>query len=137
MSDVDISCLFGLYRFIFHTRRCHPYAIELFAQSDNRSAHRLASLPLPRPSCDPLRVSMSSNLVTINSPEHFQQVLSADLERVSVTNFWAPWAEPCKGMNDVVAELAKNNSKLLFLNVCDAARARLSLDRWMLSEHGR
>ena len=80
---------------------------------------------------------MSSNLIAINSSEHFQQVLSDDLERVSVTNFWAPWAEPCKNMNDVVAELAKKNSKLLFLNVCYAARVRLSLDRWMLSEHGR
>jgi len=60
---------------------------------------------------------MSSNLVTINSPEHFQEVLSADLERVSVTNFWAPWAEPCKAMHDVVDELAKKYSKILFLNV--------------------
>jgi thiol-disulfide isomerase/thioredoxin len=72
---------------------------------------------------------MLSNLVTIDSPEHFQKALSADLERVSVTNFWAPWAEPCKDMNDAVVELAKKYTKILFLNVCAAARARLSLDR--------
>jgi thiol-disulfide isomerase/thioredoxin len=115
-----------LNRFFSHSPM-QPDATELLAQSDNPSPHRLAPLPPPPP-------SMSSNLVTIDSPEHFQQVLSNDLERVSVTNFWAPWAEPCKAMNDVVAELAKENSKLLFLNVCDAARARLSLDRCMLSE---
>ena len=79
---------------------------------------------------------MSSNLVTIDSPEHFQQVLSADLERVSVTNFWAPWAEPCKATNEAFAELAKKQSKLLFLNVRAAPRARLSHDRYALSEHG-
>ena len=67
---------------------------------------------------------MSSNLVEIDSPARFQQVLSADLERVSVTNFWAPWAEPCKAMNDVFAGLAKKHTELLFLNVCYTARAR-------------
>jgi thiol-disulfide isomerase/thioredoxin len=72
---------------------------------------------------------MSLNLVTINSPEHFQEVLSADLGRVSVINFWAPWAEPCKAMNKVVAELAGKYPKILFLEVCAAARVRLSCGR--------
>lgn len=71
---------------------------------------------------------MSSNLVAVTSPEHFQQVLSVDLERVSITNFWAPWAEPCKAMNDVVAELAKNHSKILFLTVCVAPRVLFHLN---------
>ena len=114
-----------------------PEATELIAQSDNHSPASLAPLPLPSPSCTPLCVSMSSDLITIDSPEHFQQVLSADLERVSVTNFWAPWAEPCKATNNVVAELAKKYPKILFLNVGAAARAVLSHDRCVLSEHGR
>ncbi len=79
---------------------------------------------------------MSSDSVTIDSPERFQQVLSADLERVSVTNFWAPWAEPCKAMNEEFDKLAKKYPKVLFLNVCAAPRARLSHDRCALSEHG-
>ena len=41
----------------------------------------------------------------------------ADLERISLINFWAPWAEPCKQMNDVVLELAKKYPALLVLQV--------------------
>lgn len=58
-----------------------------------------------------------SNLVSVESVEHFQKLLSDDLDRVSVTNFWTPWAEPCKQMNEVVGELAKKYPKALFLQV--------------------
>lgn len=47
-----------------------------------------------------------SSLVTVDSPEHFKDLLSEDLTRVSVLNFWAPWADVCKGMNEVRAPLA-------------------------------
>ena len=57
------------------------------------------------------------NFYEINSAEHFQSLLSADLERVSLINFWAPWAEPCKQMNSVVQELAKKYPQLLVLQV--------------------
>ena len=57
------------------------------------------------------------NFHAITSPENFQQLLSEDLTRVSLTNFWAPWAEPCKQMNEVVLELAKKYPKLLVLQV--------------------
>lgn len=60
---------------------------------------------------------MVSNLVDVSSAEDFQEKLSKDLDRVSVTNFWAPWAEPCKEMNELVAELAKKHDKVLFLQV--------------------
>lgn len=60
---------------------------------------------------------MSDNLLTITSAKNFQETLSKDLERVSVTNFWAPWAEPCKQMNEVVAALAKEHPSILFLQV--------------------
>ena len=60
----------------------------------------------------------SSNAYIVESPAHFQEILSADLERVSLLNFWAPWAEPCKDMNEVVLELGKKYPSLLVLQVC-------------------
>jgi len=57
------------------------------------------------------------NFHEVTSPEHFQSLLSADLQRVSLINFWAPWAEPCKQMNEVVLELAKKHTNVLVLQV--------------------
>jgi len=57
------------------------------------------------------------NLVHVTSPAHFQESLAADLQRVSLINFWAPWAEPCKQMNEVVFELAKKYPNMLALQV--------------------
>ncbi|KAA1467262.1 glutaredoxin [Dentipellis sp. KUC8613] len=57
------------------------------------------------------------NFYDVTSPEHFQGLLSADLNRVSLINFWAPWAAPCAQMNDVVRELARKYSQLLVLQV--------------------
>ena len=57
------------------------------------------------------------NSIAVTSPEHFQSLLSTDLQRVSLINFWAPWAEPCKQMNEVVLELAKKYESLLVLQV--------------------
>jgi hypothetical protein len=39
-----------------------------------------------------------SNYVVVTSKEQFQDALQADLTRVSVLNFRADWAEPCKTM---------------------------------------
>jgi len=58
-----------------------------------------------------------SNLVEVVSVEHFQTLLSGDLDRVSITNFWASWAEPCKQMNEVIEELSKKHPSVLFLKV--------------------
>ena len=63
----------------------------------------------------------ATNIVDVTSPEHFQASLSADLSRISLINFWAPWAEPCKQMNEVVAELAKKYPQTQFLEVCGSA----------------
>ncbi|KAG8740732.1 monothiol glutaredoxin grx4 [Ceratobasidium sp. 414] len=57
------------------------------------------------------------NFHTIESVEQFKGLLSADLERISLLNFWAPWAEPCIKMNEVVVELARTNPKLLTLQI--------------------
>ncbi|KAF8885486.1 glutaredoxin [Infundibulicybe gibba] len=56
-------------------------------------------------------------VVQVVSPENFQQLLSKDLTRVSLINFWAPWAEPCKQMNEVVSELARKYPTVLVLQV--------------------
>jgi len=60
---------------------------------------------------------MSNNLIQISSPEHFTQVMSEDLNRISLLNFWAPWAEPCKGMNQQVGQLAIKYPHILCLQV--------------------
>lgn len=61
--------------------------------------------------------STHDNVHIVTSPTHFKEILSKDLTRVSLIYFWAPWAEPCKQMNDFVAKLAKNYSELLVLQV--------------------
>ncbi|KIJ62976.1 hypothetical protein HYDPIDRAFT_93734 [Hydnomerulius pinastri MD-312] len=57
------------------------------------------------------------NFVQVTSSTHFQELLSADLNRVSLINFFAEWAEPCKQMNAVALELAKKHPGLLVLQV--------------------
>jgi len=53
----------------------------------------------------------------VKSPDHFKSLLSADLTRVSLINFWAPWASPCHEMNTVVRELSKKYPQALVLQV--------------------
>ena len=58
-----------------------------------------------------------SNEHEVRSPTHLQTLLSADLTRISLLNFWARWAEPCTQMNAVVRELAARHPGLLVLDV--------------------
>ncbi|TFY76508.1 hypothetical protein EWM64_g7504 [Hericium alpestre] len=60
---------------------------------------------------------LPSNFHEVQSPEHFQTLLSTDLSRISLINFWAPWAAPCAQMNDVVRELSRKYPALLVLQV--------------------
>jgi len=71
---------------------------------------------------------MASNLVEVTSPEHFKELLSKDLNRISLLNFWAPWAEPCAAFNKAVADEAAKFPSVLFLNVGIDARSRLQHD---------
>jgi thiol-disulfide isomerase/thioredoxin len=61
--------------------------------------------------------SYPANHVVVNGATHFQDQLSKDLQRVSLINFWAPWAAPCVQMNEVVIELARRHENVLVLEV--------------------
>ncbi|EJD49610.1 glutaredoxin [Auricularia subglabra TFB-10046 SS5] len=58
-----------------------------------------------------------ANYFEVESNNHFQELLGKDLQRTSLVSFWAPWAEPCKQMNEVVLELAKKYPDVLVLQV--------------------
>ena len=60
---------------------------------------------------------MTSSLQAVSSPEQFQELLSADLERISVLYFYADWAEPCAAMTQAVAALAEAKPEVLFLSI--------------------
>ena len=64
-------------------------------------------------------IMSTTNFFEVKSPEQFKELLSADLKRISIINFWAPWAEPCRKMNELVEELAKKYHAALFLQVCN------------------
>ncbi|ORY97443.1 thioredoxin-like protein [Syncephalastrum racemosum] len=59
---------------------------------------------------------MSANLIDITSDAQFADLISKK-EAVLILNFWASWAEPCKQMNDVFAELAGKFPVLHFLKI--------------------
>ncbi|KAI9318136.1 thioredoxin-like protein [Dichotomocladium elegans] len=57
-----------------------------------------------------------ANLIDITTDVQFTEIISKK-NSVIVLDFWAPWAEPCKQMNDVVAELAAKFPSLQFLKI--------------------
>lgn len=71
----------------------------------------------------------SNNLYIVTSTDHFKELLSADLKRVSLISFWASWVEACGQMNEVVVELANKYPELLVLQVRRPPnRFRVSVD---------
>lgn len=67
--------------------------------------------------------ALSSNYHEVQSVDEFKSLMEADLERVSLLSFWAPWAAPCEQMNEVVKELAKKYESIQVLSV-SATRCR-------------
>jgi thiol-disulfide isomerase/thioredoxin len=65
----------------------------------------------------PSIMSTPSNVVSVIAPDHFQSLLSQDLQRISLINFWASWAAPCVQINEVVLEIARKYPQLLVLQV--------------------
>jgi len=57
------------------------------------------------------------NFYAITTVEQFQETMKNGLERISLINFWAPWAEPCKDMNELVLELAKKYPDIQVLHI--------------------
>ncbi|KAF7326209.1 Glutaredoxin [Mycena kentingensis (nom. inval.)] len=72
---------------------------------------------MPLPTNPPPPFLRPLNLIPINSPTHIQTLLCADLTRLSLLYFWAPWAAPCTQMNAVVTELARRHPTLLVLSI--------------------
>lgn len=79
----------------------------------------------------------SSNAVEVTSPEHFQSLLSQDLQRISLINFWAPWAVPCAQMNEVALEIARKYPQLLLLQVRCVRTSEFAVDTYDLHGIGR
>jgi thiol-disulfide isomerase/thioredoxin len=63
-------------------------------------------------------MTASSAVEEITTLEEFQQFLkSAGPAKVVALNFHAPWAEPCKQMNQVFAELSLKYPSVAFAQV--------------------
>lgn len=59
----------------------------------------------------------ATNFYEVHNAEQFKELMSADLKRVALINFWTPWAAPCKENNAAVVELASKYPSLLVLQV--------------------
>jgi thiol-disulfide isomerase/thioredoxin len=102
----------------------------------SRSSHLSSSsvrFDLSRRAKNPITMA-ASNFVNVTSPQHFKDLLSADLNRVSCLNFWAPWAEPCAAFTKAVEGEATKFPGVLFLSVSLVLlRARLDLSGAMVA----
>ena len=107
LSDNGLTRIAQCYLIYWLAKHSASLSTLHLAHADHTHTSRLATMASAAP----------SSVVEVTSPEHFQQQLAVDLQRISLINFWAPWAEPCKQMNEVVLELAKRNPQLLVLNV--------------------
>nr|CAB3249484.1 glutaredoxin-3 [Phallusia mammillata] len=53
----------------------------------------------------------------VKNEQDFSVKLQNAKRSLVVVHFWAPWAEQCKQMNDVLDELAKENANVVFIKV--------------------
>ncbi|XP_051838691.1 glutaredoxin-3 [Antechinus flavipes] len=56
-------------------------------------------------------------LLEVTSREQFDELLRLRARSLVVIHFWAPWAPQCAQMNDVMAELAKENPQVAFVKL--------------------
>lgn len=68
-------------------------------------------------------MSSSEGLLTVSTEAAFRSSLlkANSNSALIILNFWAEWAEPCKHMNEVFAELAKKyktlSNQVLFISI--------------------
>ncbi|KAJ1557174.1 Glutaredoxin 3, partial [Nowakowskiella sp. JEL0078] len=55
--------------------------------------------------------------IDITSDEQFDSLVSKVNTSLVALNFWADWAEPCKHLNEVFAELAVRHPKITFIKI--------------------
>ncbi|KAI8051032.1 glutaredoxin [Syncephalis plumigaleata] len=53
----------------------------------------------------------------ITSEDQLQNLLTSKTATVAVLNFWATWAQQCKQMNEVFADLARQYKQLQFIQI--------------------
>lgn len=58
-----------------------------------------------------------NSVYNVKNEEDFAAKLDEAKKRLVVVHFWAPWAEQCKQMDDVMLELAKQNPNVVFLSL--------------------
>ncbi|XP_041125304.1 glutaredoxin 3-like [Polyodon spathula] len=58
-----------------------------------------------------------ANLEEAASPQQFEELLQKAGKSLVVVHFLAPWAPQCTQMNDVMAELAKENAQVTFVKL--------------------
>ena len=61
--------------------------------------------------------SSSSNYVVVTDADHFKTLMEQDLQKLSVLNFRADWAEPCAAMDEIAKGLASKHPAANFLEV--------------------
>lgn len=69
---------------------------------------------------------MAGQVVEIQSPTQFTDVMASDLERVSLLYFYAPWADPCHGIKEVLQRLCPRYPNLQILSVEAEAQPEVS-----------
>ena len=64
-----------------------------------------------------MTTSSLSNVVALTWPDRGTSLMQQDLNRVTLLNFWAPWAQPCEPMMATVRDLAVKYPHVLFMNI--------------------
>ncbi|XP_055502646.1 glutaredoxin 3 [Leucoraja erinacea] len=58
-----------------------------------------------------------ATVVVVETAKQFEEILEKAKRSLVVVHFWAPWAEQCMQMNDVLTELAKEYAHVIFVKL--------------------